>query len=185
MSMRLFVGVALDDTVRTELSRRVQLEPACVPQGLRWLPPHNWHLTLQFLGRVGEARVEPLHEACARAAAACAPFALEFSGSGAFPSARRARVVWIGVSRGQEQLADLFETLLTHTEPLGFAREQRAFRAHLTVGRLAAPVGVEPLIAALEVPALEMPVRELTLFRSHLSSRGADYEALARWPLRG
>lgn len=182
---RLFVGLALDDATRAQIAARLPLGPrgeSSAP-GLRWLPPDNWHLTLQFLGRVEDAAVAGVHTACEQAAAGAAPFAIELRGAGAFASPRRARVVWIGVGAGHEQVAALAERLYARTERLGFAREQREFRSHLTVARLKTPASVAALLATLHVPAVAMRVGEITLYRSQVSSRGAEYEALARVPL--
>jgi 2'-5' RNA ligase len=185
--MRLFVGVGVPASARAELARRLPPhgKAARALSGLRWLPEHNWHFTLQFLGNVDDELLPALRDACAQAAAARAPFELVLSGAGAFPTRHRARVVWVGVQRGQAELAALAEALLTGTEPLGFLREQRAFQAHLTVARLKQPSDVEPLLAALDVPEIAAQVRVLTLFRSHLSSKGAEYEPLDEYTLTG
>jgi RNA 2',3'-cyclic 3'-phosphodiesterase len=183
--LRLFIGVALDDHARAAIARQVPPHGPAVPRRpeVRWLPDHNWHLTLQFLGHTDEARTPELREACARAAAACPAFEIELAGTGAFPSPHRARVLWLGVARGHDRLAELAEAVFAQTEPLGFPREQRAFHAHLTLARLKTPADVEPLLAVLHVPQLVLRVAELTLFRSHLSNQGAQYEALATFPL--
>jgi 2'-5' RNA ligase len=183
--LRLFVGIALPPQARAALASCLSAPRvrALAPARLRWLPPENWHLTLQFLGAVQEDRVAALQTACQRAAQGCAPFEIELSGMGAFGSPRRARIVWVGVTRGHAEVAALAEALCAQTEPLGFAREQRAFRAHATLARLKTPARVESLLAAIELPKVAMPVSELTLFRSHTSSEGARYEPLASWPL--
>jgi 2'-5' RNA ligase len=181
---RLFVAIALDEATRARIA--ACLPPAAhaaSPPGLRWLPPDNWHLTLQFLGRVDDDAVARVRDACEQAAGATAPFAIELGGAGAFGSPRRARVVWIGVRGGHEYVAALAERLFARTEPLGFAREQREFRSHLTVARLKTPTDVAALLAALPVPPVTMRVADLTLYRSHVSSRGAEYEVIGRFPL--
>ena len=185
MSQRLFIGIALDDAARAAVQRAIDACNAAhaMPQGLRWLPSDNWHLTLQFLGHVDDATAAAVRDACAATARACERFELELGGSGAFKSARSARVIWFGVSRGQERMAALYDALLQHTEPLGFEREARAYTAHLTLARLKQPLNVEALLPALQLAPARMPVSALTLFRSHLSSRGARYEALASYAL--
>src|SRR5688572_10977185 len=94
---RLFVAIALDDATRARIAACLpQANQVASPAGLRWLPPDNWHLTLQFLGRVDDDAVARVCVACEQAAGATAPFAIELGGAGAFASPRRARVVWIG-----------------------------------------------------------------------------------------
>jgi len=182
---RLFVGVALDEPTRNAIEHAlegVRAEAVRLPT-FRELPAESWHFTLQFLGAVEDALVSAVGAACARAAARQTEFELELSGAGAFGSPRRARVLFIGVSRGGDSMRALRDSLLVETEPLGFAREERQYSPHLTFARLRQPANVERLLASLRLTAPSMPVRELTLFRSHLSQQGARYEALARYPL--
>ncbi len=180
---RLFTAIDLDHCTRAELERALRPVREQAPAQLRWLAPESWHFTLQFLGAVQDAAVAALGDACARAASAQAPFELELSGAGTFASARAARVVWIGVSRGAEAMAALYDALTAQTGPLGFPPEARPYSPHLTVARCKRPLRLEALLGAVELVPLAIQVSELTLFRSHLSSQGARYEALSRYPL--
>jgi 2'-5' RNA ligase len=183
--LRLFIGIALDEAARAAIERALQTATREAPAGMRFLQPENWHFTLQFLGSVPEGDVGAVRAACRDAAAQIAPFDVELDRLGAFKSPRRARVVWIGLARGAEPMTALYEALLAHTEPLGFAREARPFAAHLTLARLKQPADVTRLLASTRMPALRMRVVHLTLFRSHLSPKGARYEVLERYALAG
>lgn len=181
--LRLFIGIALDDQARAAIERALSAATGAAPRDTRFLPPDNWHFTLQFLGSVAEDDAVAVRAACRATAAEIAPFDIEIGGLGAFKSPRRARVVWIGLARGAEQMTALYQALLARTEPLGFAREARPFAAHLTVARLKDPADVTRLLASTTLPALRMRVAQLTLFRSHLSPKGARYEALEQYAL--
>jgi 2'-5' RNA ligase len=185
VSQRLFVGVALDGGTRAAVADalRSAREGGARVEGLRWLAPESWHFTLQFLGAVPDENVASVREACARAASTQSAFELELSGAGAFGSARKARVVWVGVSGGGDKMAALADAVGAELEALGFAREERAYSAHLTVARLKTPANVERLLATMRVPRCAMRVEEVTLFRSHLSQQGARYEVVARFAL--
>jgi 2'-5' RNA ligase len=182
---RLFIGIALHDATRAAIERALQASAAALPKGTRLLAPDNWHLTLQFLGSVSDELAPSVRAACHDTAARSAAFEIELGQVGAFKSPRSARVVWIGLARGAEQLAALYETLTVHTEPLGYTREARPFAAHLSVARIKTPADVRPLLASMRMPVLHMPVSHITLFRSHLSPRGARYEALEHYALEG
>ncbi len=186
--MRLFVGIELSADVRAALAQRLEMPSLLLlaPKGARFLPAEGWHLTLQFLGAVDDAKAAAVSDACETVARAFPSFAIEFASASAFPSARRARTLFIDVARGQEPLAALAARLHAATAPLGFENEKRDFRAHLTFARCKPDGPAQPLIAALaSQPALTQPVDRLTLFRSHLSNRGARYEPVERWALRG
>ncbi len=192
MNLRLFVAVDPPEPVRRRLAaleaelRRLAARHA---GEVRWVDPESVHLTLQFLGAVPEERVEPVAAALAAAAAAGRPLALEVRGAGGFPSARRPRVLWAGVAGEVEALASLAADVGRRLAPLGFPPEERPFSPHLTLGRARDGRGAPGLGGALAQAASEdgTPWRAdaLVLFESHLSPKGARYEALRRFPLGG
>ncbi|MGE5360432.1 MAG: RNA 2',3'-cyclic phosphodiesterase [Bacteroidales bacterium] len=189
--MRLFVAVDLDDTVRRAAGRvarnvRDTLERAEM-YGVSWVAPDNFHLTLRFLGEVADEVALRVQEVLAPPFAV-APFDVALGGVGVFPPAGAARVIWLGVHEGLEELTSLHREVEERLAPLAFAPDERAYRAHLTVARfrVPAPARVRQLIAAGEAPSIgRCPVSHLTLYRSRLSPKGATYTALVRSALGG
>ena len=193
MNLRLFVALDPPEPVRRRIAamqvemRRTLRSPASGEGPVRWVPPENVHLTLQFLGAVPEERLEALRAAIAAAAAGGRPLTLEVKGAGGFPSARRPRVLWVGVAGEIEPLAVLAADLGRRLAPLGFPPDERPLSPHLTVGRAREGRGAPGLGGALAQFASQegVPWRAdaLLLFRSHLAPSGARYEALDRFPL--
>src|SRR5690348_2080140 len=66
---------------------------------LSWVDESRLHLTLKFLGAQSEDVVPPLKSAMSAVASKHRTFRMRFAEIGAFPSFRRARVVWMGVDR--------------------------------------------------------------------------------------
>jgi len=184
MTQRLFIAIVPPDEVIGALAAPVQAACSEGPAQLKRVPDANRHMTLQFLGAVGDHTVPAVEDACRRVAAATETFQASCASAGAFPSAGRARILWIGIGRGAQQLAELANRLAAEMAALGFEPETREFQPHLTVARLRRPASVAGLLSRLQVPELSFVVSELTLFRSHLSHEGARYEALGRYPLR-
>ncbi len=187
---RLFVALDPPDPVRRRLAalgvelRRTAGRHA---EEVRWVPPENVHLTLQFLGAVPEERVAEVEAAIRAAAAASRPLSLELKGAGGFPNARRPRVVWAGVAGEVAALGALVADLARRLAPLGFAPEERPFSAHLTLGRARDGRGAPGLAGALahaaEADGTPWRAADVTLFESHLSPKGPRYEATLRAPL--
>jgi 2'-5' RNA ligase len=112
------------------------------------------------------------------------PFRVELDGLGVFPRPTKARVFWVGLE-DEGGLAAIASALDRELER-DFPPEKRAFTAHLTVARLDPPSPVDPEeLERSTVEASPFRVGELVLYRSHLSPKGARYEPLARFPLRG
>lgn len=150
---------------------------------MRWTHPENVHLTLKFLGEVPEGEIEQIGAALRKVCADHAPFDASLSSFGAFPSARRARIIWAGAGAGSEELRDLTADVETAFEPLGFGREDRTFVPHATLGRVRGkPVKLEfPAVVPGE-PGFE--ISRVELMESKLAAGGAVYETLYSLALR-
>jgi len=123
--MRLFVAVMLPGTVREALGRLTG-ELAVTGTQVRWVKPRNIHLTLKFLGDVEEEKSRVVVETVKRACRGNMPFEFTVEGVGAFPSARKPRVIWVGVNRSVP-LAALHERLEQEFKTTGFPPEQRSW----------------------------------------------------------
>jgi 2'-5' RNA ligase len=144
--------------------------------------PENIHLTLKFLGSVQEKTLENL---CATLKETCAvhePFDIGLARLGAFPSARRARILWAGVDAGSDRLRALTADLESALAPLDFEREKRAFIPHLTLGRVRCrPANFNDLPTTMG--DLRFRVRHIELTESTLSSEGATYRTIEAFRL--
>jgi 2'-5' RNA ligase len=166
--------------VKEELGRAIAALETSVA-GVRWVPVQNIHVTLAFLGRVAEEQVGTLSAAMAAAVQDHVDFTVRLGELGAFPSARRARVIWAGIDDPTRGLAGLAGSVADALEPLGFPREARAFQPHATIARLKQPAPVDlPVTPA----PLAFPVERISLFESHLQRPAPVYEELATFPFR-
>jgi 2'-5' RNA ligase len=149
-----------------------------------WIAPDNLHVTVKFLGSVDVPRVPLVRAALERATAGVAGFDLVVAGLGAFPSAARARVLWAGVAAGGPALGALAARVDRELAGVGFAPEERAFSAHVTLGRVREPKRNARLGDALVGGEFgTVRVDRLVLMRSDLSPRGARYSELSSHPL--
>jgi 2'-5' RNA ligase len=189
--MRLFVGVELDDRVRSAAAEIAESLKRSLGRHVeaRWIAPENLHLTLWFLGEVEESRVEAVTRALDTPFRETA-FDLEIDGAGVFPPSGAPRVLWLGVAAGAGALTRLNEELATRLPPLGFEPERRAYSAHLTIARIkdaprrSSSREIREAIRKEPARAGRCRIGAITLFRSRLSPKGASYEALLRVPLK-
>jgi 2'-5' RNA ligase len=149
---------------------------------VRLTPPANVHMTLKFLGDVSQEELERVAEALEPVRERHEPFEAGVSGFGAFPSPKRARVLWAGIGEGADGLRALAQDVEERLEPLGFEREDRAYVPHLTLGRARGrPVALEAVETLSSVPSFL--VRHVELVESVLGGAGANYSTLAAYPL--
>jgi 2'-5' RNA ligase len=180
---RCFVAVPIPDDLRRALAEYVarlrQVDGA--DARWRWTDADGWHVTLAFLGSTRPDAVPALRNALASVATDARAFSLTSGSLGSFPRPARARVLWYGISDGEERLAQLARSVQA---AVGLEPEPR-FRAHLTLARARDRVGTDAtrMMAGDPPPPGRIDVDQLVLFRSHLGRGPARYEALASAPL--
>ncbi len=185
--IRAFVAVDVGPSVRERVaawSRRLQQSQA----DFRWVDPRNYHLTLKFLGAVELRTLPEIGRVLAETARAFEPFPVTCSGLGCFPGWTSPRVLWVGVTEGQEELTHLALSVDRALAALGFPRETRDPRPHLTLARQRSPQGLDRLKEIAETlgtdeTAGSFSVGELLLMESQLSAAGPTYRVRGRYPL--
>ncbi len=184
--MRLFVAIAPPPAVLDELESRVAPLRAAEP-ALRWTGRQAWHLTLAFLGEVGDDAAVALAPRLERAALRHPSMSLSFAGAGAFPSPGRARVLWAGISGDRQGLAKLAGSVAAGARRAGAPPpdEGRRFRPHLTLARCREPADIGELVGALAgFAGASWTAAEIHLIRSDLGGGAPRYETRGSWPLR-
>src|SRR5213592_1357183 len=110
---------------------------------LKVVSTRQLHLTVKFLGDTEEGLVPQIVTAIKEATAGLRPFEIRVRATGAFPSLGRMNVIWVGVE-GAEPLARIAASLEASMEPLGFRREDRAWKAHVTLARVKGSHDLDP-----------------------------------------
>lgn len=156
-------------------------------EGVSWVKRDNLHFTLRFLGEIEEGDARRVTEAAREAAAATPAFEATLGTPGAFPSPRRARVLWLGLAEGGPRLVALAKRFESALAQCGFEPEGRAFSPHLTIGRVREP-GSDwtPALAGVTAPGGAVQtfrVDHLEVVRSQIHPRGSIYTVLESAPL--
>ncbi len=195
--MRLFIALDIDDAIRERIARFEQGVSGFAPDA-RWAKPESLHVTLKFIGEQPEPAVEQIKQALS--AIPASPVDIQFRGYGFFPTAKSARVFWIGIEAGP-QLAALAAAIDEKMPSLGIPKEDRAFSPHLTLARAAGRSGsprlsksdipnrafqrLQEKLAAMPTPEFgTITAREFFLYQSQLSPKGSKYTKLAQFDLK-
>ncbi len=185
--IRTFIAINLPDPV---LGAIAGVQETLKRSGLkmRWVRREGMHLTLKFLGDIDRNHVEDIRGAMERSTRAFSPFTLRGEGVGVFPDFTRPRVAWVGVSGDIETLRSLQRELDSQLNGLGFEKEKRPFKGHLTLGRVKGSLDrtrlKEALFALEDFSTQPFEVKALILFQSDLRPDGAVYTRLAEAPLK-
>ncbi len=193
--MRLFIALDLAGDIRERISRFMDGVREFAPDA-HWVRPESLHVTLKFIGEQPEAMVEQIKHALSLVSVEA--ISISFRGFGFFPTARSARVFWVGIA-ADPQLAGLAKAVDDAIAPLGVAKEERPFSPHLTLARSGRGSGapghqkgdranrdfhrLQEKLAALPVPEFgTMTACEFFLFQSQLLRGGARYTKIAHFP---
>ncbi len=174
---------------------------------IRWVQPHNLHLTLKFFGDTPPGQEEQIKKAIERiplerskplsadtsipslpdnAGDTLRPFPIEIRSCGLFGPARVPRVIWLGVEDGGG-LKTLYQRLNKVLEPLGLQPDKRDFTPHLTIGRIKQvnhPERLKEVIALHKNTSFgSFVIRDMMLYQSILRPEGPQYKCLqsVRW----
>jgi len=191
MMLRSFVAVEIPTGMQSALAQcTAPLQKALPKPLIRWVAPQNVHLTLKFLGDVSSANLERLAEALKVEAIAHETFTMSVGGLGAFPTPRRARIIWIGLEAPPALMA-LLRSVESVAARLGYPLENHPFSPHLTIGRVGQNVSatdLQRIRAALEGmvvgPLGTVRVEAVHIFKSDLKPGGPVYTHLYTLPMK-
>ena len=186
--MRLFVAVDIEPHVRIrikQIQNRLRQVLSLSDKQVKWVHPEQIHLTLKFLGEVKDASLTDVCDVVKRTASEFESFDFEAKGLGVF--GRPARIVWAGIP-DCPPLTQLRTSLEEQFSELGWAKENRHFAGHLTLCRVKNAAAGRKLADGIGPYANELlgqvPVTEMVLYQSQLSSAGPLYTAICRAALK-
>jgi RNA 2',3'-cyclic 3'-phosphodiesterase len=187
--MRLFTGLEVPPRVETELERFLQVLREAGP-GFRWSPLANLHITTQFIGEFGEARLPELKQALQNLSlTTTGPLTIAARGVGWFPNANQPWSMFASVDQAP-WLTALASSTQDALASLSVKREEREYTPHITLAKLnrasvADLVAVKQAIASydsLDFGGFE--AKSFFLYLSRTESTGSIYTKLAEFPIQ-
>jgi len=180
-TIRTFVAIPLPESIITFIRK---LQDGIRDYGFkaRWVRPENIHLTLKFLGDIDKSDTEKIGDAMSDTVKVHPPLSLAAKGIGVFPGIKRPRVIWMGLKGDTFPLIELQKTLDRNLHEVGFPKESRPFKGHLTLTRIKGHIDSRKLLDAMEsfgnLESETFAADQIVLFKSDLKPTGAVYTRL-------
>jgi 2'-5' RNA ligase len=188
--MRVFIAIDIDDKIRkaiADVQKQLNAKVDIKKSDAKWVEPENIHLTLKFLGEISDEQLEEVKEITNTVAHAHQKFNLDIESVGSF-GGRSAKVVWIGASKGTDELLALQKDLDEQLTLADFPSEDREFSAHLTICRVRNPkAGFKLAEAVGQFAKLKLGVISadaVCVYQSQLTPAGPIYTQLASFKLQ-
>jgi RNA 2',3'-cyclic 3'-phosphodiesterase len=180
-TIRAFIAADAPEAVKERLAA-IQSEFKHRIHGASWTRPTGFHLTLKFLGNITTAQVDAVKNAL-EPKFCLPPFEAVFDHTGIFPKLEKARVLWVGLGKGENELRGVFDELENRLDAAGFPREQRPFSGHLTLARFRNPLPVLPALLSTQFDCPPFTIDKITFYKSTLTPNGSLYTPLAAYTL--
>ncbi len=185
---RIFTAIDISDAARAECANYVEnLKSVFLHLRVSWEKPEKLHFTLKFLGDIDETQLRNLTEAVAAATGKISNFKIRIAGTGVFPSKRNARILWLGVNDEQANMQKVKEVLDCECFERGLAKENRDFKAHLTIARLREPHKSAELVEkhlSENFVSDEFTVSGITIYESRLQKSGSIYSIVSKYEFK-
>ena len=183
--MRAFIAIEISDDIKSILTQ-IESHLKYSDADVKWVKPEIIHLTLRFLGEITDKKCEDVKSVLDTIAKSTKSFELTLKDIGAFPKIEHPRVIWVGLERGRTETADLAERIDESLSRMAFAKENRPFSPHLTIGRVRSERNKDKLkdkissaSASFQVPgAGSHKITSVVLFQSTLTPQGPIYTKL-------
>ena len=181
---RVFVAVVVPPQIKKDIMSIVSELRDVSNNDVRWITEQSLHLTLKFFGEVKAEKLPAMRLALREAASRHSPFSIELANIGTFGGREGLRVMWVSVAGEILRLEALQGDMNVAYSVLGFEKDQRPFKPHLTFGRVNDKVStrrraeLEVAVGKVEMPALVWHINAISLIGSTLNSSGPTYEII-------
>lgn len=185
MSSRIFTAIDIGKDLRDSIYS-YSLKTFSGNSSIRVIPAENLHITLKFIGKTEEEKIEDIKDVIAGTLTGIGQFDLYVENElGAFPRLNRARVAFIGIDSGSSRIKEIFDRLEPGLEEIGIAREDRDFHPHITVARIKNPLDLTGITRNSGFIWTEpVWIRSVALYKSILGRQGAKYINIGNFSLK-
>lgn len=132
--MRLFFAIMLPESVQRRLGR-YRSHLAWLPGRPNWTATPNLHITLKFLGEVGDPLAAALASQTSHAVQCVGPLSLRPDHLVFFPPDHAIRVLGVGFTGDVSAISSLQASIELFCATQGFVREDRPYTPHATLAR--------------------------------------------------
>ncbi|MFC1708516.1 RNA 2',3'-cyclic phosphodiesterase [Candidatus Omnitrophota bacterium] len=182
-SIRTFIALEISDGVKEQISQIQEKFKQTESLKAKWVAKENVHLTLKFLGDTQLKHVEKIKDKLKECLQNEKAIDCNLSNIGVFPNERFTRVIWVSIKGGDAQIIDMAKKLDKTLCKLGFKKEKREFKTHITICRPKQILEYNQFKATLDkinrdFQPKSFSINKVSFFESKLTPQGPIYTSL-------
>jgi len=182
--IRAFLSVDIEDNVLLSEITRIQAKIDKGSMKFKSIEQKNIHFTLHFFGDIELQMVDTIYDALSNIQ--LGRFPIHIAGVGAFPNPHRPRVIWVGVTQGENEFNQLQAKIEIELKRIGYKADKK-FHAHVTIARVREvrnrDAAIRNLETLIEDSVGSMTVSSFRMTKSTLTPSGPIYETVWEIPL--
>ena len=187
-TIRTFIALELENNTKDFITNIQNKLKESDSLKAKWIESNNLHLTLKFLGDTHKETLDQIKDRLNNSLKKNKPFKCNLSEIGTFPNERFIKVLWIGIDQGKDKLKNLSNIINDELYKLGFKKEEKEFKTHITICRPKQILDQDNLQKTFQeinksFKPLEFTASRITLFESQLSPQGPTYFSLFSYNL--
>jgi 2'-5' RNA ligase len=183
---RVFAAIKIQPSENL-IATMYQLKHALRNENIKWVEPHNIHITIKFFGETAESDIDRIIEALRNVAENHYRFMFKIRSAGIFGSSYNPKVIWLGIHEHAE-LLELCNAVLNSMEIIGWIKDRQNFIPHLTLGRIKQIQDKTKLKSLIDqykdVDIMKVNTTEIYLYESVLKPSGPIYHTLETFYLK-
>lgn len=186
-SIRSFIGIEISPENKTKLTE-IQKQLSKINADLKLVESENIHITLHFLGNHNRENLNKIITALTPVIAQYPVFNFRPQSLGAFPTNNNPRVIWVGIGEGKDKIEEIHTITSNVLKQIGITLEDRKYHSHITLARV--KTGKNKHLITRFINSSQSTefttdrAKQIILFKSTLTPRGAIYEKLHIWNLK-
>ena len=131
---RVFIGIPIGRKIKSILSI-VKSALNCNHRHIKWIPIENIHLTLSFIGNIPNKDLLLLIQSVKKNITSI-NFQLTITRTGVFPSSESPKVLWLGISKGTDELTSLQFKVEKSIRKFNENHHRATFNPHITIAKI-------------------------------------------------
>ncbi len=173
--MRLFIGIPLEEKLLNEINNLCKKFKNL--RKTRFVNKENFHITLKFIGETDEENIKPIINAMENAFANEENFFITTNRVSAFPSEKRAKVIWFNIDKNFERVKELYKKIEENLRKINFFSDEKEYIPHITVARTKESKDISEEIKNMDFE-FKSKVTEIVLYQSILKTEGPVYNKI-------